>query len=798
MINFLRKGTHYPLIWIMILFIVLPFLAFPEITFGGQTLYWSDLSWIHYPRHIFAAEEWLAGRVPLWDPYQHNGLPFLAETQVGTLYLFSGLFLSTLAPTLELSLFILIHFTLAAIFTFILARSLGLSLAAATVSALSFGYGGFLMAQVANLNIMTGATWLPLILYGVIQATKRRTWLAAMLAGVPLAMQVFTAQPQIVFYTLVTVLGYGLYRVLIDFFSGRSPHKTNISYAAHTLLLLIVAVVTSLLLAAPQLLPTFELQQLSVRSAERGLGFLTQNSFAPALWLNLIIPNAFGNNVVGFKIGDPFQEDFIYIGFLPLLLTLFSFEQRNKRDVPFFFLLLIGGVLLAMGRYTPLYQYIIQYLPGFSLFRIPSRWLMVVNLALAILAGFGLETLRHRGVSKAKLIEVLIISLFLIIGIGLVWFFGAELHSWSHNSLANLNSKLLTAFLKHSFDTNSVYQDRLVMSKFIGLTIPAFLLLANIIIAVVLFTLYATQKVTANTFSVLVIIFLSIDLIATGGTVINPVKPASWWHQLSGGAQYVLDNVAEARVFPLGMGSEQATVTHLGQYFPSVYRVRSAGGHGSSLMLNRTNLFLKRAHPALAIQALGVRYLLTEGQMGADTAATFPIAYNDETGYVYENQTPLPRVSVVHDVIQTESAEETLNYFENGIIDPHQTVVLETKDAGLPRISSPTNVSTATTINETPQTIEIAVDAGADGYLVLLDTYYPGWIAIVDGQTTPIYRANYVSRAIFMPAGQHVAVFEYRPLSFRIGVWFALFTLATLTVIAVITLAQSWTFFSPR
>ena len=59
--------TKRPIFWIIALFIALPFLAFPEIIFGGQTLYWSDLSWIHYPRRIFAASEWL-GSLPTQRP----------------------------------------------------------------------------------------------------------------------------------------------------------------------------------------------------------------------------------------------------------------------------------------------------------------------------------------------------------------------------------------------------------------------------------------------------------------------------------------------------------------------------------------------------------------------------------------------------------------------------------------------------------------------------------------------------------------------------------------------------------
>ncbi len=790
--RFFRKVLTYPLIWIVILFIIVPLLGFPEIIFGGQTLYWSDLSWIHYPRHIFAAEEWLAGRMPLWDPYQHNGLPFLAETQVGVLYPLSILFLSNLSPSLELSLFIVLHFTLAALFTFTLARSLAMSYPAATVAGLSFGYGGFLMAQVANLNIMTGAAWLPLILYGLIETTKRRTWLTAMLAGLPLAFQILTSQPQIVFYTLLTIGSYGLYRLGADFFFNPGPQQKNVSYLGRTILLLGGVVLTALLLAAPQWLSTLELQQLSVRSAERGWEFLTQNSYAPALWLNLFVPSAFGNNVVGFNIGDPFQEDFIYAGFIPLLLIFFSPAQRNKRDMPFFLLLLIGGMFLAMGRYTPFYHYLIQYLPGFSLFRVPSRWLMLVNLALAILAGFGLETLRQKGLSKSQLIAVLCACIFLITSLTLAWLFRANLQAWSSH-WSNINQKLLLAFFEHAYTVNPIYQENMVLSHFIQLTIPTFLLLVNLIVAASLFILYGLGRIRANTFTFLIIVALTVDLIAAGGTVINPTKADDWWHQLSASARYVLENVGEARVFPLGMGSEQATVSHFGQYFPSVYRIRSAGGHGSSLMLNRTNIFLKQAHPVQAIRTLGVRYLLTEGQMGADTAATFPLVYNDESGFVYENKTPLPRTFIVHQAVQVTTSEEALAIFQNSNLNLAQTVVLETTDI-LPPVQ-PSITSTATILTETASTIKIGVMTDTAGYLLLLDTFYPGWTATINGQFTPIYRANYIGRAIFVPQGKHIIEFVYWPYAFRLGLWFALLVLIIIISLVFNNIVQrsDWT-----
>jgi hypothetical protein len=798
--------TQFGLLWIFILFLMLPLLAFPEIIFGGQTLYWADLSWIHYPRHIFAAEEWLAGRVPLWDPYQHTGLPFLAESQVGALYPVSALFLSPFSPSLELSLFILLHLSLATLFTFMLARTLGMGKAAATLAGLAFGCGGFLMAQVTNLNIMTGGVWLPLILLGLVETSKRRSRLAALLAGIPLALQILTAQPQVVFYTLVTLAGYSVYRLAADFSQGLALENQKgiealagqvgndfhrlkprllqkIRYALQTLLLLSLTSVTGLLLAAPQVLPTLELQQLSVRSEERGFDFLTKNSLPPAMWLNLLLPSAFGNNVTGFEGGDPFQEDFIYIGFIPLLFVFFSGGQRFRRDMPFFILLLIGGAGMAMGRFTPLYELVIQHLPGFALFRIPARWLMVVNLALAILAGFGLETLRARGLSRSQWLALVITSLLILVSLAFIWIFGADLARWSNDYWSEGNHKLLAAFLDKGYTLDPRYQSRLLLGWAAFLIVPVFLLVANVLGAMILFSLLASHKISTLSFSWLVVLLLSLDLMAAGGTTINPTQPIHWWGQLSGGGQYILAHLGEARVFPLGMGSEKATVTHLGQYFPSVYRVRSAGGHGSSLMLERLRTFLQQAHPVQAIQLLGVRYLLTEGQMGADVASTYPIAYGDDNAFIYENKDPLPRVFVVHEAIRVDTPTTALDYFKGVNTNPSQTVVLETVEP-LPPASLATG-SQAVIARENPQRIEIAVKAAAAGYVVLLDTFYPGWTATLDGQLTQIYPANVIGRAVFVPAGQHTVVFEYRPLTFRVGLWLSagMWVVLTLTII---------------
>jgi len=67
----------------------------------------------------------------------------------------------------------------------------------------------------------------------------------------------------------------------------------------------------------------------------------------------------------------------------------------------------------------------------------------------------------------------------------------------------------------------------------------------------------------------------------------------------------------------------------------------------------------------------------------------------------------------------------------------------------------------------------------APGYLVLTDTFYPGWRAYVDGVETPIYQANYLFRAVPLNAGDHEVRFVYRPKSFAVGAALSLTFLLT-------------------
>ena len=85
------------------------------------------------------------------------------------------------------------------------------------------------------------------------------------------------------------------------------------------------------------------------------------------------------------------------------------------------------------------------------------------------------------------------------------------------------------------------------------------------------------------------------------------------------------------------------------------------------------------------------------------------------------------------------------------------------------------------------QEVIVRASLANDGILVLNDTDYPGWSAEIDGRLVQSINANYMFRAVLLPAGSHVVRFVYRPHSLYKGLAIALMTLAIVVAGGVLT-----------
>lgn len=171
--------------------------------------------------------------------------------------------------------------------------------------------------------------------------------------------------------------------------------------------------------------------------------------------------------------------------------------------------------------------------------------------------------------------------------------------------------------------------------------------------------------------------------------------------------------------------------------------------------------------------------------------------YQDSDTVIYENTSPLPRAYVVPQGVELPSSSKVLYQMLEGTFNPRQMVILEDPArAGLPKerlVSDVPVVNTADKAGMTPARLvsyssaeaKLEYETTTDGYLVLSDSYYPGWEAYLDGSPTPIYRANYLFRAVQAPAGRHQVEFRYNPMSFRVGLGVTLLSLLMVGVVLV-------------
>ena len=229
------------------------------------------------------------------------------------------------------------------------------------------------------------------ILFALFQRllTSQRAGRAGLLLAMAWAMQILSGHTQTVFISGIGLALYGL------FASARQDGLGAMSARIRRALMIFAACFAlALLLALPQLLPSLELSSLSNRSS----GFNVQEATAFSL-----PPSVLGRALLPSYDGQLFGEYVATLGIIGLGLALWGIASPafsiHKRRL--WLLLALAGLALAFGRYNPLYL-LLANLPGFNLFRVPARFLALFSLALALLAGMGVESLSRNAVQPLR------------------------------------------------------------------------------------------------------------------------------------------------------------------------------------------------------------------------------------------------------------------------------------------------------------------------------------------------------------------------------------------------------------
>jgi uncharacterized membrane protein YfhO len=741
LISFLLK--HYGWVWV----ILCPFILFGPMLVTGKILFWGTPFLQFIPWREFAREAILRGHLPLWNPWLGMGAPLVANYQSAIFYPPNWLLLIT-GSAWGHGLLVLLHIVWAGIGMLLLVKQLGMSKLSQAVAALSFSLSGYLIARAGFLSINATVAWLPWIILAadrmVVQQSlpgnNSRLIKPALFLSLVLCLQWLAGHAQTAWYCFLLTLVWTSWR-------GFSLRRGIGLIQA--LLVLGIASTVAFLLSAIQLTPTLEylIHSHRVTEVERELAMVY--SFWPWRILGLLMPNLFGNPAIGDYWGYAnYWEDAIYIGIFPLLLCIFAcvrgfIKSKYSSLVRLLFTVTILSFLLALGKNTPIFPFLYEHVPTFDLFQAPSRWTILMVFSLSLLAAIGAELWQQKE----------LLSLFWVrlgtVGAGAAGIFA-------------LFGERLFSDLRESF-------------------IPA-IILASLWLMLSGIIAWRHRIRPANYWPILTSAFIAVDLLwAAKG--LNPSIPVDVFQ---GESEMIEQVSSDHRVYMPAEMEETIKFewTHrFDTFYPDVeWRLVRDTGLPNTTMLDRipsANNF----DPILPDRyvtwmdalgkASGVKFSELLGLMDVGWEARLESGQEYEIRY-YPVQNP-ERVHLVGEAIWANSGEEALKTLLHSDFDFTNQVVLE----GTPSHYGSTNPedSSISIIDQSdPNKVEIKVASTEAGWLVLSDSWYPGWQAEVDDVPVDLYRANYLFKAVRIPEGEHWVEFTYRPFSFILGGTISLFS----------------------
>jgi hypothetical protein len=680
----------------------------------------------------YQAERLGAGEVPLWNPYNLGGHPFLADTQSAVFYpprlatvallnltggstpgrMYDALQKEMVAHTLIASLLM---------YAFIrrLTRDEPHSVAAGLVGALTFAYGGYLTGYPQlQLAVMEAGVWLPLALLGILEATRgpRIAWRWLVIAGLALALSLLAGHPQTSLFLIYVSLAFLGWQTA----AGRHGWQRFVLGAA----------IFGLIgggIAAVQLLPGWEYLGLTSREAlsfdARGNGFPFHDVF------QVFVPGVF-------SLWSP-----LYFGVAGLMLALYG-ALRFRSGVAFW--LIVAGVALGLsfGRGTVVYDAFHNLAPGFNLFRGQERAAYVFSAAMAILAGLGAAAILRDTASGALARRYVL------------------LFSGMAAAAASLSAAVFIQWLGAP-DEVAIRFER------VSFGLLATLLAAGVLIA--LATWRGRPWVRWRT--ALLIGLIGLELFSFGRANPNlqsiasesrlPEPPLVTAMRADSDGVFRVDGVQGVR-----------------ENYGTLYGVQDIRGI-SPLRLAAVESLLALPNVWRAWEVFAVRYVPADAR---ELPVSSDIIDRDGPLNLHRLTAPRPFARLVYRVWVEPDDAAARGILNEPAFDSASTVILPAEPDIALLADPPDGNGFAEVISFAPERITLRTESSTAAILNVALVYYPGWEATVDGQPAPLLRADTAMIALALPAGAYQVELTFAPRTFSTGASISLASLLALGV----------------
>jgi hypothetical protein len=815
--------------------LVLVLLAlFWRVIFTPSMLFFRDIFNYTYPCARFVQQMCRHGELPYWNPYLNCGQPLLENPNLLFFYPYT-LFIILFPIVFAYPLFYVVHFALAGIGTFLLARRWGQSRQAAFFAGFVFAFSGPLLSLGNLYNHAACAAWMPWALLMTDRAVRgchvarasRPQWLERLahargqdargtagetpalqktvrpwiLLTLVFSLQFLAAEPFTLITTFILCLAYALYlagtqRPLVS--------RSNLRILAGFTLVGCLM----LALCAIQFLPSLGLLSNSYRGAQGLRSGETSNwSLHPLLLMEMLVPDFYGPALISPTSWNALTEDgaspyfiSIFMGFVPLFFALVGWAFGRDRRRNFVAGAALSILLLSFGHFTPLFSLAYLLVPLLSLVRFPVKLLVPFVMLVAILAGWGLDALRGEAACwQARRKRALFPLGFLLGCCLLIWTAACVVPDLALGPTE-------WALLRQGRSANEASQMTQFLAGILRLYLPgvAGFLLAGFLLLIGLMQNKRWARIGVPIFAILGMI----QLVAAGFRA-NPTVPPGFYDyvppvvsRFEGSPRtYRVASVTRfskapssdlqgyvnfqpipeaAAISPIAQGVlRQKLVLATGSMVQRVEGTLNLDFDDRSLppfLYDVWIYILRQASDTLRIDCVlgrtNVKYIIRPTQ---DTSGAKLVSEifngSPQPSYLYENPYFVPRAYVAGTSIFTTSPLETLSRMASPGFDALENVILAADPGASPAVQASGPAGRVEITEHQPNTVTLRADLTRPGYVVLLDRYDSNWHARIDGREVPVLRANQVFRAVYAEPGQHVIIFFYRQQGMLAGMF---------------------------
>lgn len=746
---------------------------FYKILFFKYIYLFGDLHYFYSIRHLISSAL-KSSYFPVWTKYLTCGFPLMANPEAGLFDPINILLLYFLKPTVAFNALICIYFFIAGLFTFLFCRSIGLDPFSSLFSAIVFIFGGAFMGQLVHISRIFTVSFMPLIFWTINLFFKKKSIKFIFLTGLGIGLSFLPGNPQIATYVIFSSLLYFLFNVYFEL-------RNNFKISSVTIYIFLVAIILILAfgISAVQNFPTKELSNLTGRINQMTYKDARNTSLYFQNFITYIFPFFFGMvpaaiNRISYWGKGSLWELYIYMGILPFCLLFAVFGYLRDKRILFFLCLAVLSLLFALGKNSPVFFILFYLLPPLRYFKDPCKFVLILSFAMAILAGLGLNLIATNENLLKKMLNKIVRAFLTILSIVIVLNFTFY---FCKNFIINGNKRIYLAFQGISL-------------KDIYVQLPLIFFISLIIIL----WLRGLKRIKKEIFYALIIIVTFIDLFIINRShnlpqdvAVVTLPPPS--------AVFLKKDKSLFRVFHIGPDFAYGSQKHVeideipffviwgisSANFAEPLRI--AGYNAVFTDINDIGL-----HKDIDIDAyldrfglFNVKYFTSTVKLKNQQAK---LVFDYGVVKVYENPKVIPRIFFI-------SAEKFIEHYYNGEVLDKNFVLNEflkskTELSFRPNFEDDTSGYNVNIMQYLDNQVYLDVHTDKAGFLVISDTYYPGWKVFVDEKKEEIIRANTIMRAVFIKEGAHKVRFLYDPASLKLG-----FIISMVSLIAVVLLSLS-------